>query len=462
VSGPPPVARPEAGVAASGGAAPSAAPAGAGAARPPARRAVLLVANTAAPYSRSLRVARSLAATGWEVEIAGVAGAGVPREERDVRDASIVTRRYGPTGPFRAWSTADATSMRGPFARLGRPGRWIDAGLKAVLWPLTARGWWRTLRRDLPPADLYHAFGILAIPVALDLGAGARRAGRAGRVVYDVIDVILESNNYARVPRPLLAWYRRRERGWARRADAIVTVNDPIADHLAGAWRLATPPTVLLNCQPRWDPPEPRPDLIRAAAGLPADRRVVLFLGRLGRERGLEEAAEAVLRLDDAALVMLGFGPWADRLRARDRDPRFAGHHVTLPAVPPDDVPAWAASADVSIVAVPADSLNQRLSTPNKFWESLTAGTPVVVGRDLVVMRAIVEDHGIGAVADPADPADLARALRSLLDAPPEARAAMRARCLSVTRDRFSWEAAVVPYLGLIGDLVPPEGPRRV
>ena len=33
------------------------------------------------------------------------------------------------------------------------------------------RGWWRTLRRDLPPADLYHAFGILAIPVALDAGA---------------------------------------------------------------------------------------------------------------------------------------------------------------------------------------------------------------------------------------------------------------------------------------------------
>jgi glycosyltransferase involved in cell wall biosynthesis len=79
-------------------------------------------------------------------------------------------------------------------------------------------------------------------------------------------------------------------------------------------------------------------------------------------------------------------------------------------------------------------------------------------------MRSIVEDHGLGAVADPADPADpdaLARALRSLLDAPSEARAAMRARCLSITRDRFSWEAAVVPYLGLVDDLVPPVGVRR-
>jgi glycosyltransferase involved in cell wall biosynthesis len=419
------------------------------------RRAVLLVANTAAPYSRSLRVARSLAAAGWEVEIAAVAGPGVPREERDARDPSIVTRRYAPSGVFRAWSTADAASMRGPLARLGRPGRWIDAGLKAVIWPLAARGWWRTLRREVAPADLYHAFGILAVPVALGLGARARRAGRVGRVVYDVIDVILESNNYARVPAPLLAWYRRRERGWARRADAIVTVNDPIAAHLARTWRTRAAPSILLNCQPRWDPPEPRPDLVREAAGLPPDRRVVLFLGRLGRERGLEEAAEAVLRVDDTALVMLGFGPWADRLRERDRDPRYAGRHVTLPAVPPDDVPAWTASADVSIVAVPANSLNQRLSTPNKFWESLTAGTPVVVGRDLEVMRAIVEQERLGAVADPADPEDLARALRSLLDAAPEERTAMRERCLAITRDRFSWEAAVTPYLALVDGLVP-------
>ncbi len=157
--------------------------------------------------------------------------------------------------------------------------------------------------------------------------------------------------------------------------------------------------------------------------------------------------------------MMMGFGPWAERLRARDREPRFAGRHFTLPAVHPDDVPAWTASADVSIVAVPADSLNQRLSTPNKFWESLTAGTPVVVGRDLEVMRAIVEADGLGAVADPSDPADLARAMRSILGGSPAERVAMRERCLQVTRERYTWEVAVRPYLALVERLVPPAAP---
>src|SRR5262249_31900923 len=213
--------------------------------------------------------------------------------------------------------------------------------------------------------------------------------------------------------------------------------------------------TVLLNAQPRWTPPDPRPDLIRQATGIPSERKVVLFLGRLGRERGLEEVAEAVLRLDDAALVMLGFGPWADRLRPRDQTPPYQGHPYPLPPVHPDDVPAWTASADVSIIAVPANSLNQRLSTPNKFWESLTAGTPVVVGRDLEVMRQIVEQDRLGAIADPSDPDDLARALREILEQGPAQLAGMKDRCLTVTRTIYNWETAVEPYLALVGGLAP-------
>jgi glycosyltransferase involved in cell wall biosynthesis len=412
---------------------------------------VLLVANSAAPYSRGLRVARSLAATGWEVEIAAVAADDAPLEERD---GDVLIRRYRPSGRWVRW--AERPKSASSASRLRRiPALLLDRFRKAAFWPLPVRGWWATLRRELPPADLYHAFGILTIAVANELGADARRRGRAGRVVYDVIDVILDSNNYSRVPAPILATYRFRERRWVRRADAVVTVNDPIADHIARIWSPPTRPTILLNCQPRWSPPDPRPDLIRAATGVPPDRRIVLFLGRLGRERGLEEAAEAVLRVDDAALVMLGFGPWAEQLRARDREPHFAGRHFTLPVVHPDEVPAWTASADVSIIAVPANSLNQRLSTPNKFWESLTAGTPVVVGRDLEVMRGIVERDRLGAIADPADPADLARGLREVLDQPPAELAAMRERALTATRERYNWETAVVDYLALTERLVP-------
>jgi glycosyltransferase involved in cell wall biosynthesis len=415
-------------------------------------RAVLLVANTAAPYSRGLRVARSLAEAGWQVEIAAVAGDGLPATEPD---GDVIIRRYRPSGPFRRW-VGQPPPPRPPTRLLRLLALNADKALKLLLWPLHVRAWWRTLRRDLPPADLYHAFGILTLPVALELSRRGRRAGRRGIVIYDVIDAILDSNNYQNVPAPVLDRYRRAEAAWVRRVDAVVTVNDALADHCHRLWPFRERPTVLLNCQPRWTPPTAQPDLIREAAGLPAERRIVLFLGKLGRQRGLEMAAQAVARLPEAALVMLGSvvnAEWDAALKARSADPRLSGRHVVLPAVHPDEVRLWAASADVSVIAVPANSLNQRLSTPNKFWESLAGGTPVVIGKDLEVMRAIVEAEGLGAVADPLDPDDLARALGDILDQPAGAYDAMRGRCLTVSRERYNWETAVQSYLRLVESL---------
>jgi glycosyltransferase involved in cell wall biosynthesis len=416
----------------------------------PARRAVVLVANPAAPYSRGLRVARSLAAAGFAVEIAATTGDGQPAVETD---GSVEIRRYRPSGPWARFAVGADRPVR--HGILGRLARLANTAVKVVAWPVHVRGWWRTLDRELPPADLYHACGILTVPVALRLGRAARRRGREGRVVYDVIDVILESNNYDRVPVPVLALYRLRERRWAVAAHAIVTVNDSIADHLLSRWHLPRRPTVLLNCQPRWTSPTPRPDLIREATGLDDRMRIVLFLGRLGRDRGLDEAATAILKVDRAALVMLGFGPWADRFRELGKAEDHAGRLFVLPPVHPDDVPMWTASADASVIAVPANSLNQRLSTPNKFWESMTAGTPMVVGRDLEVMRAIVETDRLGTVAHPADADDLARGLRDILDQPSE-REAMRMRCLQLAAERYNWETAVSEYLALARMLVGP------
>ncbi len=433
----------------------------------------MLVHNPVAPYSRALRIARSLEADGWEVVIAGTARADLPDEARDGTVRIVRARPAGPLARFVAApggrpaalvarSDAVAASVGRRLARL--PGlRLLRAArtptprrlLGVLRWPLPARAWTEGLRQVLPPADLYHACGIAALVAATTLAADARDRGRAGRVVYDVIDLFLEGNAYATMPGALRRIYERRELGLVRRADAIVTVNEALAAVIRARWPIPDEPVVVRNCPP-WEPPAASvPDDLRRATGLPATTRLVLFLGILGADRGLLESGEAVLRIPDAAFVAMGFGPWYERMRALDRDPRFAGHHVTLPPVHPDEVPRWAAGADAALIAVPGDSLNQRLSTPNKFWESLAAGVPLVVGRDLAVMRGLVEAHDLGAVADPADPADLARALREVLDAPPGVRARRRERALALHRDRYRWEIEVRGLLDLAARLVP-------
>ena len=428
------------------------------------RRAVVLVGNPARPYSRGLRIARTLAGLGAAVEIAAVAADNAPETERE---GDIVVRRYRPSGPYAALgasfgSSAAVTRPRG--ARAVRIVRNLAATVRRwLLWPHTVRGWWAALARELPPADLYHACGSLTIAAALAARDRDAAAGRRSVVVYDAIDDVMGSNNVLGMPTLVRRWLGTRERRWARAADARVTVNDALAEQLATRWRIAVRPTVV----PNWPDAAAvaavaaggeRPDLIRAAVGLSRSTRVVLFQGRLGPNLGLDEATEAVLALPDSVLVLIGFGRWFERSRARDRDPRYAGHHVTLPAVHPDELLRWTASADVALVPLPPVSANQRAATPNKLWEAIAAGTPVVVGPGLPVMADLVRRDDLGVIADSLAPDDLQRAIASVLDVPPDVAAARRERIARVAADRYSWPVAAARYVEVVTAAVAASG----
>jgi glycosyltransferase involved in cell wall biosynthesis len=169
----------------------------------------------------------------------------------------------------------------------------------------------------------------------------------------------------------------------------------------------------------------------------------------------LDEAAESVLLVPDAALVVLGFGRGWEASIARDGEPRYAGRHFTLPAVHPDEVASWVASADVALCTLPPLSYNQRHATPNKFFEAIAAGTPIVLGPDLPVMEGILRREDLGRVARSMAPADIAAAIVEILDLPDAERATWRRRIQSVARERYSWPAAAAVYRAIVDDLRP-------
>ena len=450
-----------------------------------ARRAVVLVGGPARPYSRALRIARTLAGEGYDVEIAAISTSGAPEVEHD---GAVTVRRYVPSGLFARLGTHHLVLDAGPGAREGdtlpaasvtteraRPARNVGRLRSLVrrtvrylrkrrgwlLWPETSRGWWATLDRELAPADLYHACGSLTVGAALAAARKDRRSGRRSVVVFDAVDNTFEGNGMIGIPRALRRVHLARERRWARAADARTTVNEALAGRLAARWGVELPVVV-----PNWpEPPAPGveqgSDRIREALGLPPEMRIVLFQGRLSPRLGLDEAAEAVLRVDRACLVLLGFGVWRERCRARDLEPRFAGRHFTVPAVHPDELPWWTASADASLLTLPPVSLNQRESTPNKFWESLVVGTPVIVGPGLDVMAQIVAEAGAGIVAPSLEPDALAEAIRSVLDVDQVERDGRRHRVAAIAAERYTWPSAAGRYRELVRRTVGRDAPGR-
>jgi len=397
------------------------------------QRVTFVLPSTGEFDARTRRFAASLGVRGHAVTILARAGDGLPDRETVAGGASLIRVAAGDSpGASRRSTRTPITEARRILAVARRAGRQARAAEAAD-----------------DGADLYHAMGFLALPVASRL-AGARRAP----FIYDARDLYVESNNIARLPAPARWLFTQRERAWARRAAAVLTVNESCADYLER--RLGVPrPAVVMNGQPAWTPPDPWPDLLRARLGLPPDRRVVLYHGGFMRDRGLQELIDVIAGPDfgDAALVLMGSGPIEAELRARAAEPAAAGRGHFLPPVPPDELLAWVASADVGVMVNQPRTLNERLSTPNKLFESLAAGLPVVSSDFPERRRIIVDDPDgpLGAVCDPTDPASIAAAIRSVLDLPPAEHAALRSRIAHAARTRYAWDRQVAVALEVYG-----------
>jgi glycosyltransferase involved in cell wall biosynthesis len=100
--------------------------------------------------------------------------------------------------------------------------------------------------------------------------------------------------------------------------------------------------------------------------------------------------------------------------------------------------------------------LNDRLSTPNKLFECLAAGVPVVSSDFPERRRVLLEDPSgpLGVLCDPADPADIASAIREILDLPRDRYMAMRQRCEHAAQERWNWEADAARLIALYGKLM--------
>ena len=360
---------------------------------------------------------------------------------------SIVTRRpYVPpgtprsgTGPATASGAVPAapaaTSNAGPvYVRAAR------AVYRRMGIPLQIRSHRRNARRVAPHGDLVHGMAFMGIPVALTIG---KRDGIP--VVYDARDIHLDARNIARMGRPARWLLARTERGWATSANRVISVNDAYADVLASRWPVERP-LVVMNCSYRFTPPSPRERRFHDALGLPDHHKVVLYHGGLFPWRGIEQLIEAIKDVPDATLVLMGYGILEPELRAIEADSATAGRVRVMEAVPPAELHDWVAAADVAAMPIQGDTLNHRLTTPNKLFEAMAAGVPAVVS-DLPGMSSIVRDAESGVLVDPTDPVAIAAAIRQITDLDEAAWGAWRERCVAAAHDRYNWETQVAKLL---------------
>lgn len=343
----------------------------------------------------------------------------------------------------------------------GLPTRELRAGVDVIrvrrpAWPpmlrffLVRRRMARVVLRLRP--DAIHAHDTETLDIA----------GRAATeldipIIFDSHELWLErvrrgrSSAYATLTR---RYFARVERHWLPRAAARITVSEPIAEHLRRRYGV-TDVVILPNYPIPIEPPDPPWQLRRlpGATGVPADAPIVLFIGNATEGRGIEDLMAAMETLPDAHLVLLGAADQEGYVR-----PLARGHHLearvhVTPRVPTEHVVAYAASATVGMAAIPPVSLSYRYSLPNKLFQCMQAGLPVVAS-DFPQVRQVVEESGAGLTVDPLDPQAIAAAIRTYLDDPPR-RQADGARGRLAVRERFNWTAVAPRLVEVYRRLVP-------
>jgi glycosyltransferase involved in cell wall biosynthesis len=430
------------------------------------QRVVIVLASSALHDARAHRIAVTLAARGHLVTMIGRIEAGLSDREvrpdgvvvlrvpvsaadglplpRIVRDPlarrwAVRARRRGTRGePTRGAADSGAAGPRSVPSTAGsrrlaaRLRRGVDGAVRIVAVILTVRSQARAARSVAPDADVVVGMGFLGLPVALGL---ARRG--SAPVVYEAGDVYVEAGNIARLPGPIRRTFAWLEGRWARRAALVTTANEGYAAEIARRYRVATP-LVLLNCPPLpVHDPNRETSPLRAAAGLPGGRRIVLYHGGFSPGRGIEQLVSAIPDVSNATLVLLGYGSLEPVGRAAAaRDPE---HVVALGAVGQAELLGWIAGADLAAMPIQPTTLNHRLTVPNKLFEAMAAGVPVLAS-DLPGMAPIVRATGCGILVDPTDRDALVAGIRRVLDAPDEERAAWSEAGRRAVRERYSWE----------------------
>lgn len=340
-------------------------------------------------------------------------------------------------------STSSVLPGMSPFlngASRGRISELRDRALWLIGYIRNLRAWGALIVGRMGPVDVWQAHDLVA------LAAISGSIGSSTPLIYDVHDLFMATGTGRLLPAPLRALVHRYERRLVRRCFAVLSVSGPMAAQLE-AWYQPRRLTIVHNCPPRWRPPLDPPDLIRAATGIPRGDPVVLYHGALYPNRGMEQLCEALLEpgLDQVHVVLLGFGERRAIIAEFAREPRFGGRVHLLNAVPPNDLLPWVASADVGTALFQPSTLNHILTIPNKLFQCIGAGTPVVAS-DFPGNRSVVlgdPSRPLGVVCNSTSSSEIAAAIRSILQLSPTDRAAFRERCLVAAHERWNWETEV-------------------
>jgi len=175
--------------------------------------------------------------------------------------------------------------------------------------------------------------------------------------------------------------------------DAVITVNDSITELYKREYDLQNV-TSVRNIPYRLQEETFKQDnILKRKFGIGENEILYIFQGSFGPGRGISIILDVFSRVDcHRHIVFMGFGEWEEQIKEYEQ--AYPNIHFQE-AVSPSEVSRYTRGADVGICLQENIGLNYFLSLPNKLFEYIINGLPVIVS-DFPEMRRVVDKAGCG------------------------------------------------------------------
>lgn len=204
--------------------------------------------------------------------------------------------------------------------------------------------------------------------------------------------------------------WKRIERWIFPKIKDIITVNESIAKLYKNEYGKEL--TVVRNIPAKQTLQFPK---TRKELEIEENKAMILLQGSgINIDRGAEEAVLAMEYIKDAILYIIGDGDVIDILKSMVKEKQLEQKVVFIPKQPMEKLMQYTVHADIGLTLDKDTNINYRYSLPNKLFDYIQAGVPVLAS-PLIEVEKIMKQYCVGELIEKHDPQHIADRLNQML-----------------------------------------------
>ena len=155
----------------------------------------------------------------------------------------------------------------------------------------------------------------------------------------------------------------------------------------------------------------------RNSLGLPENKKIVIFQGAgINVDRGAEEALLSMkFTADDVILLFIGGGDVFGKLQSMADLNKLSDKVIFIPKVPVNNLRQYTMHASLGLTLDKDTNLNYRYSLPNKLFDYIHAGVPVLSSK-LIEIEKIIQKYNIGKIVTSHKPEEIGNTIMEMLN----------------------------------------------